>query len=283
MLNICNFCKKEVKKGNKYCNFTCRSSDPEYRKKIGHPCTPEQLKKTQKTLQLKYGVSNTAAIPSVKKARIKALEENKQEINNKRKEWWDTKADKGKITETKRKTNLKKYGVINVLQAPHVLQKIKKELVMHGVKSYLGIVEENGLRKYENAILKKYGVINYTQSEHFKQMLTERYQRAPDPKKRQEYYNKVVHLTNKNKKYLFETWDGKCHYTGQVLDQTKANRNMSPSIDHKIPVIYGFLNEMPPEEIADISNLCICARYINSSKRTKKYDEFIKEINQLGN
>ncbi len=41
---------------------------------------------------------------------------------------------------------------------------------------------------------------------------------------------------------------------------------MYPSIDHKISLFYGFENNMNPEEIGSIDNLCITKRYINSIK-----------------
>ena len=40
-------------------------------------------------------------------------------------------------------------------------------------------------------------------------------------------------------------------------------------IDHKISIFHGFINNIDPILISDISNLCITKRYINSSKQTK--------------
>lgn len=47
-----------------------------------------------------------------------------------------------------------------------------------------------------------------------------------------------------------------------------------PTIDHKISVYYGFINNISPEEIGDISNLCITKRWINSTKRDSIESEF---------
>jgi len=71
---------------------------------------------------------------------------------------------------------------------------------------------------------------------------------------------------------LFENWDGYDYYDGEYI---KNNFNLHgldnnyPTIDHKISVSYGFKNNIEPEKIADISNLCITKK-INNSKKSSK-------------
>ncbi len=42
-----------------------------------------------------------------------------------------------------------------------------------------------------------------------------------------------------------------------------------PTIDHKISVHYGFINNINPEEISSLENLCLTKRRINSKKNSK--------------
>lgn len=55
------------------------------------------------------------------------------------------------------------------------------------------------------------------------------------------------------------------------LEHTAPNY---PTIDHKKSVHYGFINNISPEEISNISNLCITKRSINSTKRDMIESEF---------
>lgn len=64
--------------------------------------------------------------------------------------------------------------------------------------------------------------------------------------------------------------------TNSCLDK---NDNNYPSVDHKISVMYGFINNKTVEEIGGINNLCITKRYINSMKFTLNEREFISKIN----
>ena len=84
------------------------------------------------------------------------------------------------------------------------------------------------------------------------------------------YRNEVRRLTKQNSKILFENWDGIDFYDKEFI---KNNFNLphndpkSPTIDHKISIYEGYSKKISPEIIADISNLCITKRSINSSKR----------------
>ena len=51
-----------------------------------------------------------------------------------------------------------------------------------------------------------------------------------------------------------------------------------PTIDHKISMWYGFENDISPEIIGGIDNLCITKSKINRNKSYKNADEYIKEL-----
>lgn len=93
----------------------------------------------------------------------------------------------------------------------------------------------------------------------------------------QEYRRLVDNLTNRNKKELYENWDGYDYYDNEYIrdnfELNSGDKNY-PTIDHKKSVIYGFDNNISPEEISNIENLCITKRTINSSKNYKTEEEF---------
>jgi hypothetical protein len=96
-----------------------------------------------------------------------------------------------------------------------------------------------------------------------------------------ELYRRIVrNITNRNKKKLMENWDGFDYYDGEYI---KDNFNIKhtdydfPTMDHKISIIYGFKNNIPPEDIGDISNLCITKKGINSSKSFLTEDTYNKK------
>ena len=83
------------------------------------------------------------------------------------------------------------------------------------------------------------------------------------------YKRKVRNITNSNKKYLYENWDGNDYYDNELikgyLSHTSTHR-FYPTIDHKISVYFGFMNNISPDEIGSLDNLCITKRFINSMK-----------------
>lgn len=158
-----------------------------------------------------------------------------------------------------------------------------------------------GVLKYENTCLAKYGVSNYAKTNECR-IKTEntclsRYGELVPARNKQVmnkiqktkvnlglqnedvnldrfhlYKKSVRSLTNRNKKKLFENWDGFDYYDNSKIIQNfnlNSNDKDYPTIDHRISIFYGFINNIDPIIISDISNLCITKRYINSSKQTK--------------
>ena len=104
-------------------------------------------------------------------------------------------------------------------------------------------------------------------------------------------YRRCVKIeTNKWKFKLFESWNGLDYYTGEKLitnieyiklhPNTHVNRNkLQPTIDHKISVYNGFVNNINPNIIGNINNLCICSKIVNSTKNRlseSQYTDIIK-------
>lgn len=85
---------------------------------------------------------------------------------------------------------------------------------------------------------------------------------------------KVLLLTKKLKIQLLDNWNGCDFYDGEDI---RDNFNLPnghkdyPTIDHKKSVHYCFTNNVPVDECADITNLCLTKRCINSSKGKKNY------------
>lgn len=77
-------------------------------------------------------------------------------------------------------------------------------------------------------------------------------------------------LTNKVREELFNSWDGYDYYDNEyILENIKLKSSSSsyPTIDHKISCYYGFINNIEPEIICSLDNLCITKRSINSMKK----------------
>lgn len=86
-------------------------------------------------------------------------------------------------------------------------------------------------------------------------------------------------ITRRSFKQLFESWDGYDFYTKEFILNNfnlDSNDKCYPVVDHKISRFYGFKNNISPEEIGDISNLCITQRYINSRKHKDTDKEFLE-------
>ena len=88
------------------------------------------------------------------------------------------------------------------------------------------------------------------------------------------YKNEVRRLTKKSAKIFMDGWDGRDFYDGElIIDNFKLPHinNNYPSIDHKVSIYHGYVNNIHPSKISDISNLCITKRVINSTKRDLDY------------
>jgi len=86
-------------------------------------------------------------------------------------------------------------------------------------------------------------------------------------------YRKIVNrFTYKSKKILYENWDGFDYYDNEYIKDNfrLKSKNMSyPTIDHKISIHEGFINNIPPYIIGSVDNICVTKRKINLFKRNK--------------
>ena len=139
--------------------------------------------------------------------------------------------------------------------------------------------------KIKNSCIKKYGVENVSQvKEIYNKILETKIRNGSIISEElltdwEIYKKKVRTLTNKVKKKLYENWIGYDYYDNEFIKGYSSYSPMSklyPTIDHKISTFYGFSNNIPAEEIANISNLCITKRGINSSKNSLIEELFIR-------
>lgn len=310
---ICPVCGKETEfksyyRGyRKYCSLKCSKALDEYREKFSEtkkkqyedPILGEKIRKKYKETCLlrfgvdsyvkteeyknriietnlnKYGVECTLYLDHVKEARNRALEENKEEINEKRKAFW-TNENIERVNENRKNSNLEKYGVESVSQLEWVVEKQRESTI--------------------ETCRKKYGVDNVMQvreiSEKMRETNTSNLKWVPweDLPEFIKYRIEVENETRKYEDELFENWNGLDYYTGEKLitneEYAKLNPNvhlstnpLQPSIDHKISRLYGFLNNIDPKIIGSLENLCICSRSTNSSKNSMCEEEFLEKLN----
>jgi hypothetical protein len=145
------------------------------------------------------------------------------------------------VIEKRKQTNIKLYGVENVFQNKEIINKIRKILIKKGYK-----VDQKDYTNFEN------------------------------------FYKRCVSLTKINirKSTFKQDWDGNDYYDNEYIkdnyDLYKPNNENYPNIDHKISIIYGFLNNMSVDDIASIDNLCFTKRKHNMNKFTRTEKDFIE-------
>lgn len=246
--------------------------------------TPEYREKARETSQKNYGVDNPSSSREVRE-KVLATVRSKYHVDN----VFQDENVKKKICETN-KANL---GVDYPAQSEKVIQKIMaSNLEKFGTSWYMQTNEFK--ERYIETMQKLYGVDNYFQLDSFRRYLESIHFDIESKRRKtnedsgvwikecektefQLYRMKVNNITKKLRSKLFENWDGLCYYTKERLitneEYVKMNpgkhpntNRMRPSIDHKISVMYGFLNGIDPQIIGGFDNLCICASYINSVK-----------------
>ena len=212
------------------------------------------------------------------------------------------------------KTNKERYGSHSAMKNKNVIEKVKNTKEMRYGNSNFNNIEKikefwnnadvqymmEFVNKIKNTKLKKYGDENYNNS--YKMFLTkfEKYGfyynntektyntklingviKSGDILKDWNLYKRdVKSITRKNKKSLYENWDGTDYYDGELIKGYLSNTHTHrffPTIDHKISVYYGYINKIDPNIIGSIDNLCITKRFINSIKNSLIEEEFISK------
>ena len=289
-LAIARFSNEETK--NKIIEKRIKTNIKKYG--VEHASQLEETKnKTINTNMSRYGVKYTTDLESTNFLKNKALIENKEEINEKRRKSWTP--EKIKTANLKRlDTVLSTYGVDSVMKIPEIREDISKKCILR--------YSSNEFKtKYANSIFEKHGVDNVSKlvwvrdkvkdtckikygSEYYLSSKTRRdkyeelglWTNSEDIRAFEKYRRLCIIETNKHKKELFDSWDGLCYYTNEKLitNISEYNDPLYRTIDHKISIFHGFLNDIDPLIIGNIDNLCICSRSCNSRKGVNTDNEF---------
>ena len=95
------------------------------------------------------------------------------------------------------------------------------------------------------------------------------------------YRRNVDNISDKLKKELIKNWNGYDYYDNEYIFNNfnlKSSDKNYPTIDHKISVIYGFINNISIENISNINNLCFTKNYLNAKKGGMVENEFKNKI-----
>jgi len=298
----CDSCGENKKmKYSTYNRYTKNRTEKYYCNK----CNDIKRKITNKE---KYGVENVFQSETIKEKRNKKMLDKygnihalnipefkeKMKKTNQEKFGFDFATQNDNIKEKIKNTFLKNYGEITSLLNIEMKNKISNtNLERYGVKNVfeLDYIKTDGmLKKYNvkyplqneeiknkmiNTVMKKYGVENIMQNDEIKNKMIKTKQKLglwiiySDKDDFINYKSHIKSLTNKNKKALFENWDGYDYYDGEYIKdnlKTYYNQKNYPTIDHIMSVKYGFENKIDAEKISAIENLCITKRWINSAK-----------------
>jgi hypothetical protein len=238
-MNICLYCGKETK-NLKYCNKSCQMKK---RNRDNNPmANKDNIEKMRKKV-----------IGMIKKPR--SVESNKkisQSLTGRKL----PEEVKQKISLTLKESKKNWKPNIDIDQLTHI---VKNSYSFYEVSKKLHI---------NKTTIKQWIVKLKIDYSHFKFL-----NKSDDKSDFQKYKRNVWLLTNRVRKKLFDMWDGKCYYTCVILN--KKDTKLIPTIDHKISCRFGYDNNINPEIIADISNLCICARWYNSFKHTRTLKDHI--------
>jgi len=240
----CDICGKEktltyqkyTKNISKYSYYTCSQK-----------CSTDKCKMT---FIEKYGVCHP-----MKSKIIKEKSKNTCELKYNEEFYFQT----NKFKEKSKNTSMKKYGVEHPMKSKYIRNTLQESLFkIYGVKNpmFLDSIKD----KVKNTKISN-GVI--TPNELVTELLL--------------YKRKVKNITYKFKNLLFDNWNGYDYYDKKYIkDNFKFNptNRLYPTIDHKISILYGFLNEISPEEIGSINNLCVTKKCINSIKKEKIESKF---------
>ena len=194
-----------------------------------------------------------------------------------------------KIREKTKKTLIKKYGEANSFLSPGSMDKKNATMLkLYGTTNSQKIPTTK--QKTESKLLEKYGVKNIRKIPGVEEKIriTKEKLGLQRPKnlisEMETYRNKCVVLKNKQRKKLFEIWDGYDYYDNEYIKKNLTlnhNNTNYPTIDHKISILYGFLNNLSVCEISSFDNLCITKKGLNSRKNKYSEKEFTKKINTL--
>jgi len=281
---------------DRYCDITMKQEILNKRKKTNllkyGTCAASQSEeiknKTIKTNIMKYGIPTTLQLIQVKTKRNEAFTVKAESINMKRSNAWNTDLI-NQASNARKNTVLLKYGVEYISQVEDI------RLVLSN-KAKLRYLSNDFKIKCKELLFKKYGVYNVSQLASVKKSIintsninfgADNYLSSNIRRKLEEDKNNWIPLelikdfekyhrlciieTNKHIPVLFANWNGRCYYSSVELltSSIEYNNPKYRTIDHKISIFYGFVNNIPPQIIGNINNLCICSREYNTKKNKK--------------
>lgn len=234
--------------------------------------------KTKKTCQEKYGVDNISQLEFIKDKKEETCMKNYGVTNP---------SHSQKIIDKIKKTFLTRYGVKSALENKLFNSKMRETMKLrYGVIHALHHVIF--LQKSKNTSLRKYNVESITKLKEFqlrvKKTKIERGYQNPDESFSDFvlYKRRVTNITNKIKKCFMDNWNGIDFYDGECIKDNfvlyKPRTRNYPSIDHKISIMYGFLNDIDEKMIGGMENLCITKTHINISKKAMHFEQFIEKL-----
>lgn len=191
---------------------------------------------------------------------------------------------------TYKKSMLEKYGYDNPSSTPECIEKRKKTCLEKYGSEYV-VNSDYSKEKTKITFEKIYGGhpmktdLKFKGVEKSNKTKMERGLIVPDHLLNEwEIYRKLVRkITNRNRNKLIEDWDGLDYYDGEYIKENFDIKHTDcdfPTLDHKISIIYGFNNNIPAEEIGEISNLCMTKRGINSSKSFLTEEDYNKKTSR---
>lgn len=170
-----------------------------------------------------------------------------------------------------------RYGVDNPSKVEEFKKKRKETMLeKYGVEYY--VLSDGFKEKSEATSLKNRGVEHpmMLKSEVEKRLIKKGLSLKTDFFMR--YRTIVDNLTKKNKKELFEKWDGYDSYDGEYIKDNlnlKGQHGDYPTIDHIVSVKQCFIDGLLPIYVAELVNLCITKRRLNSKKGIKNNFELL--------
>lgn len=167
------------------------------------------------------------------------------------------------------KTNIERFGYKTNLLNPDYQDLIKKRLIeKYGTDEHWKIRSKKNKMIINDLSKIKGQEIKFSESLYNDYFIVQKYHT---------YRNECRKLTKRVLNKLIDNWDGFDYYDNEYIIENfnlDHNNPKYPTVDHKISVYFGFINNISPEKIADISNLCMTKRSINSKKRDSIEENF---------
>jgi hypothetical protein len=252
----CDICGKErtimykeyLRNLKHYNYYTCKGT-----------CSSDKIRLTNLE---RYGVEFISQLEEVKNKRVEtSIKKYGVEYYSK------TEESKNKI----KQTNIEKYGVDNPSKFEDFKTKRKGTMIERfGVDYY--VLHAEFREKSEKSFMQNFGVKHpmKIKDEVRKRLNKKGLDFETDEYKI--YRNKVDYLTRKNKKTLYDSWNGFDFYDKEYILENlhlPGQHGDYPTIDHKKSVKECFDEGLLPLYVAEIDNLCITKRRVNSKKNKK--------------